>query len=89
MWEWLNRPRSVKFWLLAAAAVVVVPFGWGQVVAAVDSWGAPPQCRYVLGCGRAASPAVDHLAVGVALFAVAAVLVWLAARAYPEDPRER
>src|SRR2546421_5390827 len=90
VWTWLNRPRSVKFWLLAAAAVVVVLLGIGQLRTAVDFWGGDSRsCRP--GCVVLAPPlggGVLSLAVGVGLLALGAVLVWLAARAYRHDPRE-
>jgi hypothetical protein len=80
----------VKFWLLVGAAVVVVLLGIGQVSTAVDFWGSDYRpCGP--GCVEAAAPlggGMLSLAVGVGLLALGAVLVWLAARAYPEDPRE-
>jgi hypothetical protein len=87
--DWLNRPRTVKFWLLAGAALVVVLLGIGQVRTAVDFWGSDsrscgPNCVEVappLGGG------VLSLVVGVGLLALGAVLVWLAARAYRVGPR--
>jgi hypothetical protein len=90
VWNWLNRPRTVKFWLLVGAAVVAVGFGIGQVRTAVDFWGGDSRSCGP-GCVELAGPlggGVLSLAVGVGLLALGAVLVWLAARVYRADPRE-
>ena len=84
VWDWLNRRRTVKFWLLAGAAVVVVLLEVGAVRAAVEWWGVP-QRACGPGCveyGPPLSSGVPALAYMVGLFALATVLVWLAARAY-------
>jgi hypothetical protein len=89
VWDRLNRPRSVKFWLLALAAVLAVGFEIGQIRTAVDFWGSSSRSCGP-GCGEMAGPlggGVLSLAVGVGLLALGAVLVWLAARAYREDPQ--
>lgn len=84
MWGWLNRPRSLRFWFLAGAAVVAVLLEVGAVRAAVGWWGVPDwTCGQ--GCLEVAPPlgsGVLALVYMVVLFALAAVLVWLAARAY-------
>ena len=78
VWAWLNRPRTVKFWLLAGAAVLAVLLEISAILTAVERW--PPPNSGVEAVA---------LAYMVGLFALAAVLVWRAARAYPADPRER
>ena len=91
VWNWLNRPRSVKFWLLAGGAVVAVLLEVGAIRAAVEWWGVSyrtcgPGC---VESGPPLSSGILALAYMVGLFTLAAVLVWLAARAYLADPRER
>jgi hypothetical protein len=87
VWGWLNQPRTVKFWLLAGAALVVVLAEIGEIRAALEWWGV--QARSCgAGCVALAPPlssGVPALALIVGLFALAAVLVWLAARAYRAD----
>jgi hypothetical protein len=80
VWAWLNRPRTVKFWLLAAAAVLAVPFDVGAISTTVRLWGSRPW----------GSQPKDYiaLAASVVLSAIVAVLGWLAAGAYRADPRE-
>lgn len=80
VWAWLNRPRTLKFWLLAAAAVLAAPFDVGAIRTTVRLWSSQPW----------GSQSKDYiaLAASVVLSAIVAVLVWLAARAYRDDPRE-
>jgi len=76
----------VKSWLLMGGAFLAVLAGIDGVITAVEWWGGPPACSGSDGlpCSVAPPPlgasAVPYLAVGVALIAVAAVLVWLAVR---------
>jgi membrane protein implicated in regulation of membrane protease activity len=85
--DWLHRPRTVKFWLLLGAAAFVALFAVNQVYEYIHWWGGSRVCS-----DRCFPPpwsqGVLAFAVIVVLFALAAVLVWRAARAYRADPRE-
>lgn len=88
--KWLNRPRTVKFWLLVPAAMVVLFFGYAEIKNAVEFWYGPtrpcgPNCVEMAGPPGGGIPSVI---AGVVLLALGAFLVWRAARAYRVDPRE-
>jgi membrane protein implicated in regulation of membrane protease activity len=91
VWAWLNRPRTVKFWLFAGGAVVVVILLIAEIRAVVVWWGVQarscgPNCEVLAAPLSNGFPALAYMVV---LFVLAAVLVWRTARAYPKDPRER
>jgi uncharacterized membrane protein len=76
-----------RFWLFVGAAVIAVLAGIDFVMLAVEWWGGPPDCSGGVPAGfpcqsdlpPALTP-VPAVAVAVGLFALGAVLVWLAVR---------